>query len=65
VQANTCGEGSVRQAGREPPGVDERGVGLVPKAADVGRGGDLSADGLAVEELVLVAEALEEMGVLL
>jgi hypothetical protein len=65
VDADAGVEGSRRQAGRELARVDERGVGLVPEAGEVGRRSDLGPDRVAVEELVLVAVALEQPGTLL
>ena len=65
VDADAGGERCLRQAGDELPRVDESRVGLVPEAREVGRGVDLRANRVGVEELVLVAVLLEQHRALL
>ena len=61
MDADAGRERRLRQPGDELARVDEGGVGLVPDASEVGRRGDLGADRGFVEDLVLVAVALEQL----
>ena len=65
VDADAGREGRLPEARGELARVDERRVGPVPDAAEVGRRGDLGADRGLVEDLVLVAMAGEQLGRLL
>ena len=65
VDAHARRAGGGRKPRDELAGVDERRVGLLPDAAEVRGRGHLGLHRLAVEDLVLVAEALQQLGALL
>ncbi len=60
VDPDAAGDRGVSEALRERSGVDERGAGALQDGAEVGRGVDLGARGVAVEHLGLPAVAAQQ-----